>query len=377
MKISYVTFEDAKDIHAWSGTIFHLINALQFAGNEVEYIDKLRCKPTLFSKIRYVFAKLRKHKYLWRREFRVAKSFATEIIERISPNTEVIFSAGSLPVSLLKTDKKTVFYADANFAQLANYYESYSNLSKRSIMLGNALEKQALENCDLAIYASDWAAKSAIKDYGANPSKVKVIPLGANIECTRVEKDIENIINSKSKNVCNLLFLGVDWKRKGGDIALKIVEQLRNNNIPVFLHVVGIKDQTVVNLSYVKNYGFISKSTPDGIKQIEELMCNAHFLLLPTQAECFGVVFCEAASFGLPSISTKTGGVTSAIKDNVTGMTFDLSATPIEYADYIANLFNDTEAYKKLALSSFYEYKTRLNWDVSGRAILKLIKEMF
>jgi glycosyltransferase involved in cell wall biosynthesis len=376
MKISYVTTGDVKDVHAWSGLIFHIFNALQVNGNDVECIDKLRCKPTFLSKIRYAVARLRGKKYLWQREFSIAKSFATEILERIDPNTDVIFSAGSLPIALLKTNKKIVFYADANFVSMVDYYEWFSNLSKRSIMLGNTLEKQALENCDLAIYSSDWAAQSAIKDYGINPQKVKVVPFGANIECSRTEKDVEAIFDAKSKDVCNLLFVGVDWERKGGNIALEAAKILHEKGVNVCLDIVGVKDCPVELPNYVVNHGFISKSTEEGKKKINGLFEKAHFFLLPTRAECFGVVFSEAASFGLPSISTKTGGIATVINDNINGKTFDLSSSPTEYADYITDLFNNPTMYRELALSSFHDYKNRLNWEVSGQAILELIKNI-
>ena len=97
---------------------------------------------------------------------------------------------------------------------------------------------------------------------------------------------------------------------------------------------------------------------------------------MPTMNECFGIVFSEASSFGVPSLSTKTGGVVSAVKDGINGKTFDISANAMEYVDYILYYFNNFEEYKKLALSSFNEYETRLNWNVSGQQIMKYIEEI-
>jgi glycosyltransferase involved in cell wall biosynthesis len=78
----------------------------------------------------------------------------------------------------------------------------------------------------------------------------------------------------------------------------------------------------------------------------------------------------------LPSITTRTGGVRTIVKDGISGMTFDLSALPDEYAVYITRLFANSGEYEELALSAFQDYKTRLNWDVAGRTILNLLNEL-
>jgi hypothetical protein len=68
--------------------------------------------------------------------------------------------------------------------------------------------------------------------------------------------------------------------------------------------------------------------------------------------------------------------VRTIVKDGITGMTFELSALPDEYAAYIMRFFTNTIEYEKLALSTFQDYKTRLNWDVAGKTRLNLLNEL-
>ena len=105
-------------------------------------------------------------------------------------------------------------------------------------------------------------------------------------------------------------------------------------------------------------------------------MSDSHFLILPSRAECFGVVFAEASSFGLPSVATNTGGVSTAIRDGRNGQTFPLSASPAEYCNYIERLFLSKQAYRDLALSSFQEYSARLNWAAAGRQVCELVQAL-
>ncbi|TSA49979.1 MAG: glycosyltransferase [Sphingobacteriales bacterium] len=39
--------------------------------------------------------------------------------------------------------------------------------------------------------------------------------------------------------------------------------------------------------------------------------------MVPSRAECYGIVFAEASSYGLPSVSTDTGGVSAVVKEGV------------------------------------------------------------
>ena len=123
-------------------------------------------------------------------------------------------------------------------------------------------------------------------------------------------------------------------------------------------------------------HGYLSKSTEEGRRKINELYKNAHFFVLPTQNECYGIVFCEASSFGLPSLAPKTGGVPSVVIDGKNGKLFELSDGGEKYAEYIETMLADYESYKKLCISSFEEYETRLNWKVAGETIIGHIEEL-
>jgi glycosyltransferase involved in cell wall biosynthesis len=87
------------------------------------------------------------------------------------------------------------------------------------------------------------------------------------------------------------------------------------------------------------------------------------------------MVFPEACSFGVPCIATDVGGIPSIIKDGFNGKTFSKDAEIADYCTYISNLFSDYAQYKNLALSSFNEYQSRLNWSVAGQTVRKLIMD--
>jgi glycosyltransferase involved in cell wall biosynthesis len=377
MKISYTTMYAAQDLHAWSGLGYFIARSLEKQDGELDYIGDLKGGKPLPLLLKKLYYRGLGKEFFFEREPSVLKGYARQISGRLRPDTDVIFSPGSVPIAFLHAGKPKVFYTDACFAGMIGFYDSFSNLCRETIAHGNYVEQVALETCDLAIYASDWAAQTAISNYNVDPSKVKVVPFGANIDAERDEDAITDMVRARPDRSCQLLFLGVDWERKGGKLAVAVAEELNKAGLPTTLHVVGIPKIPVDPLpGFVVNHGFISKADPEGRKKMERLLGSSHFLILPTRAECFGVVFCEASSFALPSLSTQVGGIPSAIRDDVNGKMFPLSGGADQYVQYILSVFQDPGRYRELAFSSFAEYRLRLNWGSSGAIIMKMLKEL-
>lgn len=376
MNITYVTNFPSIDIKYWSGTMYNIAKGLE-RNASVDYITNLREDWTLSLKIKN---KLYGRNKIYRadRSPEFGKSYAKQISEQLRPNTDFIFSSASTLLSYLKTDKHKVFYTDATFVQMINYYNYFSNLSDKYIQEGMFTEQLGLDTCSLAIYSSQWAADSAIKDYNANPQKVKVVPFGTNLTNTQPSFDeIKNIVVERNQSICKILFLAVEWERKGGDIVIDTVKYLNEEmQLSTELHIVGIEDLSIEKLPpYIINHGRISKASPEGMDKIENLIKQSHFLFIPSRADCTPIVFSEAMSYGVPVISTQTGGIPSIV-NNSNGAILPLSATPEEYAKTIYNIFTDRNNYNELALSSFNDFATRLNWDVAINQVIKYMKEI-
>ncbi len=378
MKIAYVTTYDSSEIQAWSGLGNYILRTLQGAGFETETVGNLRERRTSLwlSKLkRRYYAELRSKKYLMNREPAILRDYSAHV-EKIlgSMDYDIVFSPGTIPIAYLQTQKPIAFWTDATFAGMVDFYPNFTNLCPATIRNGNKMEQLALSKCHLAIYASEWAASTAIKHYEVDPAKVKTVPFGANIECDRNQGDIEKIVENKTFDICKLLFLGVDWHRKGGEKALAVASLLNQRGVRTELHIAGCDPPSSLP-GFAKRHGFISKKTDAGSKYLENLISESHFLIVPSRAECYGVVFAEASSFGLPSLATKVGGIPTVVHDGRNGWTFALDERPETYCDYIEKLMFSREGYRELALSSFREYSEKLNWLSAGRQVHALIQE--
>jgi glycosyltransferase involved in cell wall biosynthesis len=109
------------------------------------------------------------------------------------------------------------------------------------------------------------------------------------------------------------------------------------------------------------------------MQKLENLYKRSHLFFLPTRAECFGIVFCEANSYGIPVISTDTGGVSSVIQNDINGYLLALSATHKDYYEEIVKLLINRNKLKEISISSREKYLRDLNWGIWGIQMKEII----
>ncbi len=375
MKIAYITRSKYSNKDSYSGTDFFIGKHLRLAGFDVEYIDQIPTYPKFFCKIfGYINKLIYKKDFICDYNVFVCKFIAFIITRKISKDTDVILATNSILLSYIKTTKTKVFWTDATFAGLVNFYPDFSNLSNFSLLNGNKVENKALNNVDIAVYSSDWAAETAIKNYNFDTKKIRVIPYGCNLDISSLESRCQLNINKQFK-VCKLLFVGKEWDRKGGEKVIEVAKALLKLGVPVELRTLGTKplyDDTSRPF-FIKEKGFISKNIENGQDLIDDLYKQAHFLIILPKAECAAMVFAEANSFGLPVISSNVGGISTVVKNNINGKLFELSTSPIIIAQNIKYLFENKQEYYKLSKSSYKYFLSNLNWDVAVSNLKKVI----
>lgn len=378
LKIGFVNAWGAQRKN-WSGTPFYMARALELhCGEVVHYREISGGLPIFRAKIanKLTFA-LAGKRHDWLHTYPLSRRYARyfqEEIRRTRP--DVLFGcAAASEIALLETDLPMVGSSDATAALNRNYYTSATHLTAYSNRVVEDIERRYLHKMLGLLYSTKWAADSAVRDYGVSPSRVFSAPYGANLDGGAIPPRA-GALREKQRDVCRLLFLGVDWERKGGAIAVETLKCLLTMGVPAELTVCGCVPPAEYQYPKIRVIPFLDKNTPDGMNSILRLLYESHFLLLPTRAEAFGIVFCEAAAFGLPSISTDTGGVSGVVSEGRNGHLLPLSAGGEDYAGVIASCFTDFSRYEQLRRTSREEYEERLNWDAWGRAAARILTEI-
>jgi glycosyltransferase involved in cell wall biosynthesis len=288
---------------------------------------------------------------------------------------DIVFSPGSEAVSALTVPQPITFCADATFANMLDYYWDFSSLSEEYVRKGHELESNALRRAALAVYPSEWAARSAIDFYGADPAKVFVIPFGANLGSDNQRDQVERWAAERRFDSVRLLFVGKSWTRKGGDIVVATARLLLSRGIPVHVDIVSVEMPAELGLlPWITNHGYLNPNLPDQAAVLTGLFKAAHFLFIPSRAEAFGLAFAEASAFGVPSVATDTGGIPSAITPGVNGFILPLAAGAGDYADRIAAVFSNRGEYEALCRGAFGEFERRLNWRSFCTRFLELAR---
>lgn len=370
MKVGFAGRWSPLDKAAWSGTYFHSYEAIKkYYPVEIFYYTwpwHVRERLILHKQVQKLGNKKAAVEFLRGYAKYFSSQFEKELLKR---KVDLLFvpSAPQL-IAYCKTDIPIIYMTDATFLQLQGYYPLFKDIARYNINQGIAMDKLAFEKASHYMLASEWTKQSAINDYHIAANEITVAPLGANLD--RIPF-VEELKKEKNKT-CQLLFLGVEWERKGGSIALQTFNVLKERGVPVHLTIIGCIPPNYIegknDVSDITVIPFINKHNEVEGRLLYNTLLNSDFLLLPTRAECAGVVFCEAGAFGVPSITTDTGGVGTYVQDGVNGFTLPLSAAADEYAAKIQELFTDDGAWRQLSISSRKKYEADLNWDSWGRS---------
>ncbi len=375
MKIAYFFHRDAANPAVQSGRPASILSELQALGVEVEPVFPLRARPSARWIAKKIFYRLLGRHYRWDREPAFLANFAREFTTKTSgKRVDVVFSPGSEVVSRLRTARPITFCADATFANLVDYYEDFTALSREYFRQGHIQEAAALGRAALAVYPSDWAARSAIEYYGTAPERVAVIPFGANLGRHNRRDQVRRWIEDRPQRHLSLLFVGRDWRRKGGEIVVATAKRLVQAGRRVQLEIVGCPVPTRHrHLGWIRQHGVLDTNTPAHVQRLTQLFAQAHFLFVPSRAEAYGMVFAEGNAFGLPVVTTATGGIPSIISHDRNGLLLAPDTGAADYADAISAAWAEPGRYRQLCLQAFGEFERRLNWRIFCRQYLERV----
>ncbi len=111
----------------------------------------------------------------------------------------MIFAPDTPPIAYLPEGWPVITWTDATFANLLDSYSGFSTqaLAHDSVRDGMNLEQRVLARSATSIFASEWAARSAIDVFGADPRRVRIIPFGANLEAAPGTEEVRDAVSRR------------------------------------------------------------------------------------------------------------------------------------------------------------------------------------
>lgn len=200
----------------------------------------------------------------------------------------------------------TVVVIDITSAQASQ--ESTAPIFRWTYTPNVYLDKRVFDAAERIVTLSEWTRQSVIDDFKIDAKKVVTIPYGVDISRISLSNSL-----GKTKNLsCKILFVGGDFKRKGGEDLLEVF--LKSFKDSAELHVVT---QAPVKCEHpnVYIYNDVKAYSP----KWHELYHHADIFVMPTYADAFATVFMEAMAAGLPVVATTLPQITEVVIDGETG----------------------------------------------------------
>lgn len=367
-KIVGVIDEDPYDVRTWSGSSAFFFNALRDLGVLHAAIS---AKPSIMMqqiyKILSFYPEIRKWKFKYHLNtdyYRHMTSVARQKLNHFDDSQyQVILQVGAWYDFTNYRDKRVVSYHDGNLAALLSSPYGYPRISESYIHRTLSYERELYGRIDLICPMSKWLADSFIRDFGVN--RRKVFPVGAGINLPRIPD-----IRDKSYELPSILFVGKDFKRKGGEDLLRAFQIVRKEIRDAELTIVGTHLESPPE--GVRSVGFISKTTDNGLNTLLHEYQRASMFVLPSLYEPFGIAFIEAMAHRLPCIGTNICAMNEIIEDGKTGYVVQ-PQNPEMLAQAMLALLKDPSQCRDFGDAGYKRYKQYYTWQVVAAKIYEII----
>ena len=200
-------------------------------------------------------------------------------------------------------------------------------------------------------------AHSLEADYGVPAGRISVVGGGANV----FPEELERRDDGKT-----ILFIGKEWKRKGGPVLVAAFELLRRRVPGARLLVVGPTRPPPLP----------ERATWLGrvdVAEIPALCASSTIFTMPTLREPYGLAFLDAMACGLPCVGTRTDAVPEIVEHERTGLlvpTGDAAAL----ADALEGLLVDPDRAREMGRRGREKVERGHRWEHVGARIEALCR---
>ena len=277
--------------------------------------------------------------------------------KRVSSTEEYAFSFQSLSFyDASRPDLMHFIFTD--HSALTNL--TYPSFDKRDIPSAKwiAREKQTYQNAAMTFTISTILQRTLIEEYDCDPDKVACIGVGTSFKT-------EASPQRKAASGKNILFVGIDWERKGGPHLVEAFRKVLQVHPDAHLTIVGCKpDVDVPNCTSV---GLIP------VEEVKPAYEAASIFCLPTLREPFGVVFIEAFYYKLPIVATRIGAIPDIVDEGESGYLVEPGNID-QLADRLIDLLDDPDRSRRFGEQGYLKMEEKYTWEVFRNKLNQLIR---
>jgi glycosyltransferase involved in cell wall biosynthesis len=247
--------------------------------------------------------------------------------------------------------RRYTVFTDNIYPLTARFYPAWAPLGRRVGAERARLEQKTCREARCVFAASDFLRDALLEDYGCEPERVVRVGLGAN--------GLTRSLAEKRYDSGAALFVGVDFRRKGGETLLRAWPSVRERLPRAELRVVGSKSEApaAARQPGIRWHGFVSDRG-----QLGRLYDDSQAFVLPSLFEPFGRSVFEAMGHGLPCIGTDQGGIRESIEPGVDGLIVK-AGDPESLAEALVRLLGDSDLARRMGSAGHRKVLADYTWD--------------
>ncbi len=218
-----------------------------------------------------------------------------------------------------------------------------------------ARERTIYEDATVVFTRSTDVAADLVRHYDIPESKIECVYAGSNVDVEMPGLPVNDDYRNQ-----NILFVGVDWERKGGPELAEAFRIVRQSYPGARLTIAG--SSTPVD---VPNCTVLGNVSPE---RLSRCYAEASVFCLPTKLEPFGIAFVEAMMHRLPIVATRVGAVPDMVEDGVNGYLVE-PGQPDTLAKALCDLLASPAACREFGSRSYEKAAERYTWTNTGNRI--------
>jgi glycosyltransferase involved in cell wall biosynthesis len=237
----------------------------------------------------------------------------------------------------------------------------YADFDRR-ILRGSrwrALEQALYDGAEIVFTRSENVSRTLREQYGRPAERVVRVGAGSNAHLP------EEAASARRDDEVAILFVGVDWTRKGGPDLVEAFGRVRARHPEAKLLIVGPTPD--ITLPGVEVIGRCP------LDQIHTHYARAAIFCLPSRREPFGVAYVEAMHHGLPVVGTRIGAVPELVEEGVDGFLVDVGDVDA-LSDRLARLVADRALRGRMGESARLRARERHTWEAVAARIAAAIR---
>jgi glycosyltransferase involved in cell wall biosynthesis len=201
-------------------------------------------------------------------------------------------------------------------------------------------------------------------DRGIDPAKLKILPRGLDTELftpARSEPAFWSKFGCDGSDV-RLLYVGRISKEKDLDMLVHAFRDLRRDNVPVQLSIVGHGPFSEALAELIPEACFTGYLTG---KELATAYASADLFVFPSTTDTFGNVIIEAQAAGLPVVVSDLGGPKELVEDGIDGL-ITKARDVNDFASAIRRLVEDADLRKQMSAAARLRVQDR-SWPSAFR----------